>query len=42
MLEHSGMLHNVAEWHDIEKLEQATDDSSNGLETFVDGRQVCF
>ena len=40
MLNHSGMLHIVAEQPDIERLEQfqATDNSSNRLETFVEGQ----
>ena len=42
MLDHSGMLHNVVERHDIERLEQSTDNLSNSLETFVEGWQVCF
>ena len=42
MLDHSGMLHNVAERRDIERLEQATDNLSNSLEIFVDVWQVCF
>ena len=41
-LDHSGMLHNVYERCDIERLEQATDNLSNSLETFVEGWQVCF
>ena len=40
------MLHNVvepyAEWCDIERLEQTTDNSSNSLEIFVEGLQVHF
>ena len=40
------MLHSVAEpcaeWCDIERLEQTTDNSSNSLETFVEGLQVRF
>ena len=27
---------------DIERLEQTTDNSSNSLETFAEGLQVCF
>ena len=38
MLDHSGILHNVAEWCDVERLEQATDNSSNSQETFAEGR----
>ena len=44
--DHSGMLHNIAEphaeWCDIERLEQTTENLSNSLETFVEGLQVCF
>ena len=40
------MLHNVAEpcaeWYNVERLEQTTDNSSNSLETFVEGLQVRF
>ena len=28
MLNHSGMSHEVAEWCDVERLEQATDNSN--------------
>ena len=42
MLDHSGMLHDDAEWHDIERLEQATDNWSNSLETFVEGWKCIF
>ena len=42
MLYYSGMLWDAAEQRDIERLEQATDNSSNSLETFVEGKQVCF
>ena len=42
MLDHSGMLYDVVKWHDIERLEQPTDNSSNNLETFVEGWQVHF
>ena len=31
------MSHNVAERCDVERLEQATDDLSNSLVTFVEG-----
>ena len=41
MLDRSGMLHNV-ERCDIERLEQAADNSSNSLETFVERQQVHF
>ena len=36
------MLHDVAEWRDIERLEQSTDNLSNSLETFVEGWQFVF
>ena len=42
MLDHNGMLHDDDEWHDIERLEQATVNLSNSLETFVEGWQVHF
>ena len=37
MLDYSGVLHNVTEKHDIERLEQTIDNSLNSLETFVEG-----
>ena len=42
MLDHSTMLHDVVEGHDSVRLEQATDNPSNSLETFVEWRQVRF
>ena len=41
-LNNSGMSHDVAEWRGIERFEQATDNSSNSQETFVEGWQVRF
>ena len=37
MLDHNGTLHNVAKWRDAERFEQATENSLNSLETFVEG-----
>ena len=37
MLDHSGTLHNVAKWRDVERFEQATENSLNSLEIFVEG-----
>ena len=36
MLYHSGMSYNVAEHFHVEKLEQATDNSSDSQETFLE------
>ena len=36
------MSYNIAEWRDVESLEQATDNLSNSQETFVEGWQVRF
>ena len=37
MLDHSGTLHNVAEQHDVERLEQATDNLPNSQENYGEG-----
>ena len=37
MLNHSGTLHNVAKRHDVEILEQATDNLSNSQENYGEG-----
>ena len=37
MLNHNGMLRSVAKWHDFERFEQATENSLNSLEIFVEG-----
>ena len=36
MLDYSVTLHNVAEWHDVKRLERATDNSSNSQGTFIE------
>ena len=41
-LDHSGMSHDVAAHYHVERLEQATDNSSNNQESFVEGWQVHF
>ena len=42
MLDHSTMLHDVAEGRDSVRFEEATDNLSNSLETFIEWRKVCF
>ena len=37
MLNHSGTSHNVAERHDVEIVEQATDNLSNSQENYGEG-----
>ena len=41
-LDHSGMSHDVAARHDVERLEQATEYSSNNWESFVEGLASSF
>ena len=41
-LDHNGILHNVAERRDVERLEQTTDNLSNCQETFVEGSKFVF
>ena len=42
MLDHSEKSHDVAEQCDVEKLEQATDYTSNSQETFVEEQNTIF